>query len=289
MYPVIRNKHDVQILAQREFQNADGTRTEYLTFPLLDACDAVSHVFTTRIGGVSKGIYSSMNLSYSRGDDEKCVDENFARIAKIFGKESGSIVCSDQTHTNHVLRVTAKDAGKGVTIPRDYTDIDGLITNEEELILACFYADCVPVYFVDPVKRAIGLVHSGWRGTQGKISHQVISAMEREFGTNKKDILACIGPSICRECYEVSKDVASVFMDEMLYGSDVVTKTEKEGKYLLDLWGINKHLLLQAGILPEHIQVTDVCTCCNPDYLFSHRKSNGKRGNLGAFLMLRKS
>ena len=289
MYPVIRKRSDKEVLIQREYINADGSKTEYLTFPLLESCNQVAHLFSTRVGGVSSGIYSSMNLSYSRGDKASCVDENFARIAGIFGKDRSAIVCSDQTHTTNVLRVFAKDAGKGVTIERDYTDIDALITDEEELILACFYADCVPIYFVDPVKKAIGLAHSGWRGTEGRISHQVIAAMEREFGSEREDILVCIGPSICKDCYEVSEDVASVFQEEEKYGACVVTKGNKEGKYQLDLWGVNRHLLLQAGILPEHIQVTDICTCCNGEYLFSHRKSEGKRGNLGAFLMLRKS
>ena len=142
---------------------------------------------------------------------------------------------------------------------------------------------------MDPINRAIGLAHSGWRGTAGKISHQVIVAMEEAFGSKREDILVCIGPSICADCYEVSEDVASVFMDETVYGTGVVIPGGKEGKYQLDLWEVNRHLLLKDGILPEHIQVTDVCTCCNGDYLFSHRYSNGKRGNLGAFLMLRKS
>ena len=289
MYPITRKRKEAQVMRQNRFQLNNGEMVEYLTFPLLERCDAVEHLFSTRFGGVSDGIYSSMNLSFSRGDEPENVAENFARIAEIFGKSSDHIVCSDQTHTTNVRRVYKADGGKGVTRQRDYTDVDALITNDENVILACFYADCVPIYFVDPINRAIGLAHSGWRGTAGKISHQVIVAMEEAFGSKREDILVCIGPSICADCYEVSEDVADVFLAEEFAPADAVTPGKKEGKFQLDLWKVNSFLLQEAGILEEHINVTDVCTCCNGDYLFSHRKSEGKRGNLGAFLMLRKS
>jgi len=289
MYPIKRKNKETQGMCQNRFTLNNGEVVEYLTFPLLERCDTVNHLFTTRLGGVSDGIYASMNLSYNRGDSPERVTENFSRIAEVFGQRIESIVCSDQTHTTNVRRVYQSDGGKGITRPRDYTDVDALITNDENVILACFYADCVPIYFVDPVNRAIGLAHSGWRGTAGKISHHVISAMEKEFGSKREDILACIGPSICGDCYEVSEDVANVFMAEAFAGAQAVTPGNREGKFQLDLWAVNHFLLKEAGILDEHINVTDVCTCCNSDYLFSHRKSEGKRGNLGAFLMLRKS
>lgn len=289
MYPIKRNLQMKHTIQQNKFTLKNGEEVEYLTFPLLEQCDIVSHLFSTRLGGVSEGIYASMNLSYSRGDVPEKVTENFARIAEIFGQSTGNIVCSDQTHTTNVRRVYQTDGGKGVTRQRDYHDVDALITNDENVILACFYADCVPIYFVDPRNRAIGLAHSGWRGTAGKISHQVIAAMETEFGSKREDILACIGPSICSDCYEVSEDVANVFLAEDFAGAKAVIPGNREGKFQLDLWKINLFLLREAGILEEHINVTDVCTCCNGDYLFSHRKSDGKRGNLGAFLMLRKS
>lgn len=289
MYPINRKERAAQIMRQNRFTLKNVEEVEYLTFPLLEQCDVVNHVFSTRLGGVSDGIYASMNLSFNRGDAPEKVTENFSRIAEIFGRSVENIVCSDQTHTTNVRRVYKADGGKGVTRQRDYKDVDALITNEDDVILACFYADCVPIYFVDPNKKAIGLAHSGWRGTAGKISHQVIVAMEKEFGSKREDILACIGPSICGDCYEVSEDVANVFMAQEFAGAKAVTTGKREGKFQLDLWKVNLFLLQEAGILPEHIDVTDVCTCCNGEYLFSHRKSDGKRGNLGAFLMLRKS
>ena len=183
--------------------------------------------------------------------------------------------------------MTAEDAGKGIVKERDYTDIDGLITNEPGLVLSTFYADCVPLYFVDPVHRAIGMSHSGWKGTVGKMGAATITAMKREFGTEAKDLVCAIGPSICQDCYEVSEDVADAFKEAFPGHADEILLDKKNGKYQLDLWGANEIVLTEAGVLKEKIAVTNICTCCNPDLLFSHRASHGKRGNLGAFIYLR--
>ncbi len=263
------------ILKQNEKQGV-----EYLTFPLLESTGVVKHLFSTRKGGVSKGIWSSMNVSFTRGDDETAVQENFRRIAAVLDGSPEDFVCTDQTHTTNIRQVTAADRGKGVTCPRDYTDVDGLITDVPGLILATFYADCVPLYFVDVKRKAIGLSHSGWKGTVGKIGAKTIAAMKEAFGTCAEDIYAAIGPSICQDCYEVSEDVAEQFGEQVLKAGKI------PGKYQLDLWQANRMILLEAGVLPEHLQVTDLCTCCNPEYLFSHRASGGKRGNLGAFMCL---
>ncbi len=263
---------------------------EYLTFPGLAGTGLVNHLFTTRKGGVSEGIFSTMNMSYTRGDKKEAVDENFRRIAEIFRSTSENIVCSDQTHTTNIRLVTKEDLGKGVTRKKDYTDVDGLITNEPGIILATFYADCVPLYFVDTENKAIGLSHSGWRGTVAKMGECTLKAMKEAFGTRPEAVKAAIGPSICQECYEVSEDVAKQFISLFPDGSkELLYKGKSDGKYQLNLWEANKRILLDAGILPENLEITDICTCCNKDYLFSHRASNGKRGNLGAFLELRKS
>ena len=202
-------------------------------------------------------------------------------------------VCSDQTHTTNLRVVTKADRGKGITKERDYSDIDGLVTNVPGLILSTFFADCVPLYFIDPVHKAIGLTHSGWRGTVGKIGKKTVELMASEYGSNPADIIAAIGPSICMDCYEVSEDVALEFANKFPVEAGK-TEANKEvlinkgnGKYQLDLWGANYRVLVEALIRPENISVSDVCTCCNPDYLFSHRASHGKRGNLGAFMTLR--
>ena len=262
----------------------------YLTFPLLEKTGLVRHLFSTRMGGVSRGIYSSMNLSFSRGDNKENVDENFRRIAQVLDSTPEHIVCSRQTHTTNVRKVTEKDLGKGVVRETDYDDVDGLITNVPGIILATFYADCVPLYFVDVKNKAIGLSHSGWRGTVNRMGQATLQAMKRAYGTEPSDVMAAIGPSICQDCYEVGEEVADAFRksfpNEWEY---LIRKGKEEGKYQLDLQETNRRILLAAGVLPENIAVTDICTCCNSELLFSHRGSNGKRGNLGAFLELRKS
>jgi len=268
-------------------QNRQGG-AEYLTFPLLEETGLVRHLFSTRLGGVSNGIFSSMNLSYTRGDEKEAVDENYRRIAGILGCSLMDIVCSDQTHTTNVRAVDEKDRGKGIIFPKDYTDIDGLITNVPGIVLATFYADCVPLFFIDTKEKAIGLSHSGWRGTVGRMGQCTIEAMGKAYGTRPENVVAAVGPSICQDCYEVSEDVAEAFYREFHkpgQGKEILL-AKGNGKYQLDLWRANQIVLEEAGIPAEKIQVTDICTCCNPDYLFSHRASHGKRGNSGAFLGL---
>ena len=205
-------KNDKQILIERMHEIEPGIQVPLLHFPLLEKCSFITHAFTTRMGGVSTGDCTSMNLSFTRGDDEAAVRENYRRIAAALGTDAKQFVCSDQTHTTNVRRATKADAGKGVVIPKDYTDVDGLITNEPGIVLSTFYADCVPLYFVDPVHRAIGLSHSGWRGTVNKMGQVTIEAMKREFGSRAADLYCAIGPSICQDCYEISRDVAEEFM-----------------------------------------------------------------------------
>lgn len=261
---------------------------EYLTFPLLAQTGIVRHLFTTRVGGVSEGIYSTMNLSYTRGDRKEAVDENFRRIAGVLGCGLQDIVCADQTHTVNLRVVSGRDGGKGILRPRDYADVDGLLTDEPGVVLATFYADCVPLYFVDTRRRAVALAHSGWRGTAARMGRCVVQRMREEYGTDPADIVAAIGPSICRDCYEVSGDVADVFAEEFCGRgqADEILSARGGGKYQLDLWRANEIVLTEAGIPEGQIQTTDLCTCHNSGYLFSHRASHGRRGNLGAFLGL---
>jgi hypothetical protein len=258
-----------------------------LEFPNLTGSGIVKHAFTTRLGGVSEGIFSTLNLSFTRGDEQTAVEENYRRVAQALEVDYHKIVCSDQTHTTNVRVVTETDAGKGLISPRDYTDVDGMTTNVPGLTLATFYADCVPLYFVDPVHRAIGLSHSGWRGTVGRMGQVTLQKMAETYGTNPKEVICAIGPSICQDCYEVSEDVADEFKKEFSGHEKEILVDKENGKYQLDLWKANEIVLLEAGVEKENLSVTDICTCCNPELLFSHRASHGKRGNLGAFLSLK--
>ncbi len=260
----------------------------YLTFPLIEETNVVRHGFSTRIGGVSQGIYASMNLSFQRGDDEHDVRENFKRIAAAIGVKEEEITFSKQTHTANVREVSLEDKGKGLTKQMDYDNVDGLVTNVPGICLATFYADCVPLFFVDPKKRAIGLSHSGWRGTVEKIGKRTVEKMSQLYGSRPEDIYAAVGPSICQDCYEVTGDVIEGFQKNFReeYWKELFYKKEN-GRYQLNLWKANEFVLREAGVLEEHLAVTNLCTCCNPELLFSHRASHGKRGNLGAFLQLK--
>lgn len=270
----------------------DHNGLKYLVFPKFEQLGIVDHMFSTRIGGVSKGCYSECNLSYTRGDDKEAVDENYRLVADALGhgRSLNDFVCTFQTHTTNVMVVTDKDRGKGPLIPREYTDIDGLVTNVPGIILATFHADCPPVYFVDPVNRAIGLSHSGWKGTLGKISRKTIEKMTENYGTDPKDLYCAIGPSICGDCYEIGEDVAEKVRDS--YSEDEI-RDEKilvpypNNKYRLYLWNAISYTLRLSGVPKENIIVTDICTRCNPELLFSHRVHGEKRGNLCAFLSLK--
>lgn len=258
-----------------------------LEYPALVETGLVEHCFTTRLGGVSEGIFATMNVSFTRGDEPEAVRENYRRIARALKTSTERFVLTDQTHTVNVRVVTRADAGKGIVRERDYHDVDGLVTNEPGLMLAAFYADCVPLFFVDPRKKAIGLSHSGWRGTVRRMGRATLDAMRMAFGTNAADVICAIGPSICRDCYEVSEDVAESFAAEFERDADAFLTDLGNGKYLLDLWEANRQVLLAAGVAREHISCTSLCTCCNSELLFSHRATGGRRGNLGAFLGLK--
>ena len=274
------------MIETRNYRSEEGYVLPYLSFSSYEALPYIRHMFTTREGGVSKDIYASLNLSFTRGDDETAVLENYRRVAQALGTSIDHIVTSDQTHTINVRPVGKEDLGKGITRPRDYKDVDGMITDQPGVLLATFYADCVPLYFVDPVHKAIGLSHSGWRGTVGRMGQATVEAMEKSFGSQPKDLLCAIGPSICQDCYEVSRDVAEAFIFAFPTHEKEILQAGALGKYQLDLWKANEIVLTEAGVLKEHIDLAGLCTCCNSSLLFSHRASKGKRGNLGAFLML---
>lgn len=273
-------------------ENSDMLRREkngvpYFVFRNLEDTKLVRHGFSTRQGGVSKGDLSEMNLSFTRGDDPENVRENFRRMGRAIGFVPESLVMSQQTHTTNVRLVTEEDRGRGYTKELGYTDVDGMITNVPGLMLATFYADCVPLFFVDPVHRAVGLSHSGWKGTVNRMGAVTIERMREAFGTKPEHLQVAVGPSICQDCYEVSEDVALAFKKEFwAHADERLIYRKKNNKYQLNLWRANEIVLLEAGVDPAHLVVTNVCTCCNPDLLFSHRASGGKRGNLGAFLGL---
>lgn len=264
------------------FDEKEVNGVPFLTYPLLEHTGVVTHGFSTRLGGVSTGYCSTMNISTTRGDDPKAIEENKRRLATAIGVDADSFTYTNQTHTTNVAVVEPKDRG------RRFLETDGLVTNVPGICLVTFYADCVPLYFVDPVKKAIGLSHSGWRGTVHKMGKVTVETMRDAYGTRPEDVIAAIGPSICQDCYEVSEEVIEQFRNnfEKSLWSELFYRKEN-GKYQLNLWKANQAVLMEAGIKKENIAVTNVCTHCNPDILFSHRTTGDQRGNLSALLALK--
>lgn len=268
----------------------------FLQFKDLQHLDFITHGFSTRAGGVSQGIYSSMSFKEDCDDPSAHVRENYRRMAEALECDVNRMVRSRICHGTAVHEVGPEDGGQGVLAPSTLGPYDGLITNRPGITLAATFADCVPLYLVDPVHRAIGLAHSGWKGTANKIALEMVRAMQSAYGTRPEELLAAIGPCICGSCYEVSEDLREAFRSGFsgsieketgICFADIVKKTEKEGKYLLDLRLANQMTFLHAGIIKPHLLVSDICTCCNPELIFSHRYTQGRRGLSAAFLGIR--
>ena len=259
--------------------------------PLLQEIRGLRHGFSTRKGGVSKEHLSSLNLGFNLGDEKEKVLENFRILGSLFEAKPEDFVLTQQTHSVNVRHVGREDRGKGVFRERDYTDVDALMTDEEGVILSAFSADCVPILFYDKGHRAIASCHSGWRGTHGRILARVIEAMQREFSSKPEEIYIAIGPSICKNCYEVSEDVGEAFLDafpalrEMTKNASPIERVSEE-KFHIDLWELNRWIALENSIPAENISVSGYCTMERPDLFFSHRYSQGKRGVQGAFIGL---
>ena len=201
MYRIERAHREAgEVIRQNYVLLDSGEELEYLTYPSLEETGIVRHLITTRLGGVSKGEFSSMSLSFTRGDREEDVKENYRRIGQVLGCPPENMTASQQTHTTNIRRVTSADRGMGVTRPLDYQDIDGLMTDEPGIALVTYYADCVPLLFVDPVHRAIGTAHSGWRGTACRMGQCMVKTMGEDFGTRPEELYTAIGPSICQDC-----------------------------------------------------------------------------------------
>ncbi len=258
---------------------------QYIQFPKLTACGAVRHTFSTRYGGVSRGEFSSMNLSFNRGDKRENVLKNYELLCDAVGIDTKNLVLSKQTHTSNVLTVTKEHCGTGITLP-SFEDIDGLVTNQSGVALVTQYADCTPLLFCDPVKRVIATSHAGWRGTVQLIGKVTVEKMRDEFGCNPKDIIAGIGPCIGQCCYEVDEPVYNAFAKISFINPQDIFITKPNGRYMLNLVEANRLILINSGVLPENIDASDICTCCNSEDLHSHRATGGKRGNLAAIIEL---
>lgn len=263
----------------------DKNGVKYIKFSVFD--QNVSAIYTTRFGGVSKGRYAAMNMSFSNGDDPKKVLQNYKRLCECEEINHHNLVFSKQEHTDNIRIVTQEDIGKGITKRRDFGAVDALISNIKDCGLVTQYADCIPLLFYDPVRRVIAAAHGGWRGTVAEITRKTVEKMTERFGCNPADMVAAIGPGICKDCYEVDQNVTIPL--KRLNGLNLTKCLTpiSEYKFLLDLKEVNRQMMVGAGIKPENIEVSPLCTCCNSHIFHSHRATGGHRGNNAAIIYLR--
>lgn len=245
----------------------------------------LKHGISTRMGGQSKGPFNSLNLGLHVHDESQAVITNRRRFCKAVNVPFDQTVTAEQVHGSEIMVATSDMAGKGMTkYEESICQSDALITNCPDLPLMLCFADCVPLLFYDPVKQAIGISHAGWKGTVGKIGQKTVAKMTQEFGTNPEDCLVGIGPSIGPCCYEIDEFVLIQFQKAFSWWARVVKPSGK--KWSLNLWEANRQQLLDGGILPDHILVSQVCTASNLDQYFSYRAENGRTGRIAAIISL---
>lgn len=257
----------------------------YFSIPSFDATRLTKHCFTTRVGGFSHGIIKGLNLGLSRPDARESVIKNYCKLCSVLDIKKESLVLSHQVHGTNVRKASRQDVGKGIWRVSDIKNTDGFVTQERSVTLTTLYADCVPLFFLDPNKKAIGISHAGWRGTVSGIAAQTVIKMQENFGSKPGDILVGIGPSICKGCYEVDTPVIERLKGSFEYWRDVTVPLGKE-KYLLDLQSTNTIILRQSGIKNENITNSNLCTQCNGKLFYSYRREGKNTGSLAALIQL---
>lgn len=256
----------------------------YLQIPSFIETGLVNHGFTSRLGGVSLPPLDSMNLGIGRGDDPDAVKENYRIAGRSIGFDPEKLVFFPQVHGNDIF--VARDADAGMGFRENRPEYDGIITNVKNLPLATFHADCTPIFLLDPIKQVAGVVHAGWRGTAKQAVGSAILKMQEVFNSNPSDVLAGIGPcgGIC--CYETDRDVPDAFIAS--FGSCAEAFFKQVGnKWHIDLAGLNRFILEKHGVKATNITMSNICTVCNSDKYWSHRKTRGIRGAMAAIIMLR--
>lgn len=244
--------------------------------PLHNAVPWLAHGVTHRVGGFSDTPYSSLNLGIHVQDEPASVQKNRERVVDTLGFRVTRLVTAEQVHGGKVAAVTDEDAG--TTIP----EVDGMVTDTRGLLLALFFADCVPVLFADVENRAIGVAHAGWRGMVGGVLEETVAAMQQSFGTRPDSLLAAIGPCIGPCCFEVGEEVAAEFAEETIRGPEWPRPH-------VDLVKAAENRLLSAGILRESIARANECTSCLPDRYFSYRRDQGRTGRIAALIGIRQN
>lgn len=282
------------------FMRSDGTPMLLHLEPWREKYNAITAGFTGREGGSGTKPYDSFNCAFHAGDDPAVVLSNRKLLAESLGFGLRSWTCGEQTHGKDIAVIAEQDRGKG-SLDRStaFQATDGLLTNVPGVLLTSFYADCVPLYFYDPLHSVVGLAHAGWKGTVAEIAAAMVDRMEQEYGSRPEDIQAAIGPSIGECCYEVDDYVmdhvrrleAGLNPLMMVEGApDLYRSSDKDSsKSMLNLKEMNQRIMIKAGILPTHIECTSWCTSCNSDLFFSYRKENGVTGRMTSWIGIKES
>ncbi len=243
----------------------------------------IQHGFTARKGGVSEPPFDSLNLRLGREDCEEHVRENFRRLCRREGISEESLTIVSFEHGSTVLRVGAKDAGRGYC-RKPLPACDGIVTNSPGVTLVTDHADCGCIFACDPLNRAIGLAHAGWKGTLGRIGEKLVRLMAQSFGSDPAALIMSTGPCICGHCYEVDEALAKRFEKE--FATDACAYPGKPGKAQLSLETAVAIQLLDAGVLAQNITMMECCTYENPETLFSHRRDRGRTGDMAGFMKI---
>ncbi|MEH7305933.1 peptidoglycan editing factor PgeF [Neobacillus drentensis] len=238
---------------------------------------------TTKHGGVSKGDYETLNLGFHVGDDKNDVCTNRETISELLTFPINNWVGPEQTHGIHLKKISKLDRGKGSnSYENAIKDTDGFYTNEEGILLTLCFADCVPLFFIAPESKMIGIAHAGWKGTVGQIAREMITAWKKE-GINPEQILVTIGPSICEKCYIVDKRVINLVENTLDDVEILPYNLINDGQYSLDLREVNRQILMKNGVPKSNIKMTRFCSSCDKKF-FSHRRDKGKTGRMLTFM-----
>ncbi|WP_018132779.1 peptidoglycan editing factor PgeF [Effusibacillus pohliae] len=260
--------------------------TRFLHAENINRTGLAKALFTTRLGGGSTGPWHGLNVGLHVGDQAEHVIANRQLVCEELNVNLNQWVCGEQVHGNRVAVVQEGDIGRGSVSYEDaLPGVDALVTNRPGIVLSTFAADCVPILLLDPVNKAIGAVHAGWKGTMSQVAKEAVHAMQERFGSDPAQLLAAIGPAIDACCYEVDERVFVPFVEEYPQAEQFFQANDNQ-RWQLPLPAVNRHILLEAGLLPEHVARVGGCTACDTETYFSHRAERGKTGRLAGLIVL---
>lgn len=266
-------------LSNEYIVHKESCGVSYLQFrKLLEYEDILTHCFTLKpldFGGISN--FESNKDYFLR---------NYEKICNELKIDKNNILRPIQTHTD-IVKIAGKENG---IFLKEYKDVDGIITNKVNKAISIVLADCTPILLFDPVKKVIGNIHSGWRGTVKKIAKNAVSKMIEVYKCEPKDIICCIGPTIRKCHFEVDEDVKEIFKNNFPNYFDIIKVgelKEQKQKYNIDTVKVNTMMLLEAGLKEENIIDSKICTVCESELMHSYRKERDNAGRNTAIIMLK--